>query len=591
MNSLSLIKRSLFAGMFICLLGINLSALAANPVIRVVTFTGNRHHSQRSLLQLSGLRAGQAYNQKLVEEAAVRLLNQLAEEGFYFSRIDSAATAWQTDSTQVDLAIYLQEGERLILREWSIVGDTLKTREGLFPQSRKGDPVFSAYLDEDLWDYLQNKAEEGFPLARLDLQKINFENDSLNLRVRLTSGPQVILQSVKIGGLQQTKPRVVAREARIVPGELYRPSKIERAQQRLRKLSFIEEVSEPALLPLGADRYDLFFTVAEARANSFDGVLGYQPGSAGQKGQVTGLLDLTFQNLFGTGRKAKIRWERSSNSRQALELYYEEPWVLGAPFSLWGEFRQEIQDTLYLTRSLSAGINWPALEILTLGGSVFQDEVLPDSSGRSLLNLYRSLSRGAALHLDYDQRDQADNPTRGLYYRSYASAAQKDYETSAPSDNVDLRRYESDGEWACRLWGRQILDLQIHSRFLFSDEHPVPEPDLYRLGGAMSLRGYREDQFLGHLIGWGSIEYRLWVDKRSRIYAFFNAGYYEREVEIPDTLNSADLLLKKLHDYPWGYGVGFRQGTGIGIIGFDFALGKGDVLATAKVHFRLINQF
>jgi hypothetical protein len=37
--------------------------------------------------------------------------------------------------------------------------------------------------------------------------------------------------------------------------------------------------------------------------------------------------------------------------------------------------------------------------------------------------------------------------------------------------------------------------------------------------------------------------------------------------------------------------VGFRQGTRLGIIGFDFALGEGDALATAKVHFRLINRF
>ena len=120
-----------------------------------------------------------------------------------------------------------------------------------------------------------------------------------------------------------------------------------------------------------------------------------------------------------------------------------------------------------------------------------------------------------------------------------------------------------------------------HGRYLQSDEDPIPQPDLYRLGGTRTLRGYREDQFLGYAVAWGSVEYRLWLDKVSRIYAFFNQGYYEWNPP------EGGIDLK----WPWGYGVGFRQGTRIGIIGFDFALGQDDVLSTAKVHFRLINRF
>lgn len=574
---------SALMAMLFCLLAILclLEVAWAQPELHSVTIEGNRHFSQRKIVAWSSLKVGSKLVENSLQTAARNILMKLADEGFYFCRIDSITQVLSDDSSRVDLAIHVNEGERLTLKILELQGDTSGIGENLMLLSHPGKPVFVKSLESDLWDILFEKEELGHPFARLDLKGLQLSNDSLSITARLTSGPQAALESVRIIGLKSTRPGVIARETRLVPGEIFRPSRLEKARQRIRKLPYVEEVSQAALIPLGSDRYDVLFQVSEARSNSFDGVIGYQPAGNGEEGQVTGLLDLTFLNLFGTGRKAKVHWERSSEFRQALELFYEEPWIAGLPFNLWGEFRQEIQDSLYLQRRLAAGASWPALEILSLKGSLFQEEVLPDSAGREYLQLYRSRARGGAVEVEYDTRDYPDNPTRGLYYRSLVSASQKDYEPSSNRGNVDIRHYESDANWSYPIIGRQILNLQLHGRYLESDEDPIPQPDLYRLGGTRTLRGYREDQFLGYLVGWSSIEYRLWVDKLSRIYAFFNLGYYENK----------DSKSNKIHGWPWGYGVGFRQGTRLGILGFDFALGEDDVLSTAKVHFRLINRF
>jgi outer membrane protein assembly factor BamA len=559
----------------------------ADPTLRSIEFEGNRYYSERRLVGFCELKTGQEFAPQLLESAQAKLLQSIAADGFYFCRLDSIEQFWMDDSSSVSLKFWIHEGGRLILKGLELTGDTLAGSAQALTGSRPGGPLYAEILEEDLWDLLLQREEAGHAFARLDIQNLDLTGDSLAIRAKIMPGPKVTLRGVQISGLEHTKPKVIAREARIRSGDIYQPSRVEKAQNRIRRLPFVEEVSDPALIVLGSDQYDLLFNVKETRANSFDGVIGYQPGAEGEEGQVTGLLDLTFQNLFGTGRKAKIHWERLNQYRQALELYYEEPWVAGLPFNLWAGFRQDIQDTLYLTRSVTGGASWAALDILTLSGSIFQDETLPDSAGRAYLSLYRSRARGGALQMDYETRDVPENPTRGLYYRSYVSAAQKNYEASAPDDNVDVRRYEADADRSYRLWGRQILNLQLHGRHLQSDELPIPQPDLYRLGGSRTLRGYREDQFLGHTVAWGTVEYRLWMDKLSRIYAFFNLGYYERETETaPDSGQ-----FEKISDWPWGYGVGFRQGTRLGIIGFDFALGEGDALATAKVHFRLINRF
>ncbi|MFH1862520.1 MAG: BamA/TamA family outer membrane protein, partial [bacterium] len=511
-----------------------------------------------------------------------KLLLTLSEDGYYFCRVDSVAIQWNGDSTQVDLTVHLYEGERLILKELEIAGVPLEeTDQETFRLTRMGKPLFAAALQADLWELLRQQEEAGHPFARLDVKRLGLQNDSLTLAAKLISGPRATVEAVRVQGVKHTKPKVIAREARLVPGAAFSPNRIEKAKQRIKKLPFIEEISEPALVPLGEDRYDLLFNVKEARSNSFDGVIGYQPSGQGNKSQITGMINLSFLNLFGTARQARIEWQRYSETWQALELFYEEPWVAGFPVNLWGEFRQEILDTLYLTREIAGGASWRALDVLTLKGSLFQEEILPDSAGRSYLGLYRSRSLGGAVELEYDTRDVPANPTKGIYYRSYVSAAQKEYEPAANQAFLDVHKYESDLNWSQRIVGRQILNLQLYGRILESDEKPIPITDLYRLGGAQSLRGYREDQFLGSIIAWSSLEYRLWLDKLSRLYAFFSLGYYEHE--------PADA--PKIQHYPWSYGFGFRQGTRLGIIGFDFALGENDVLATAKVHFRLINQF
>ena len=44
--------------------------------------------------------------------------------------------------------------------------------------------------------------------------------------------------------------------------------------------------------------------VQEGNTNTFDGVVGYMPGTGtGDEGYLTGLVSVSMRNLFGTARK------------------------------------------------------------------------------------------------------------------------------------------------------------------------------------------------------------------------------------------------------------------------------------------------
>jgi len=108
--------------------------------------------------------------------------------------------------------------------------------------------------------------------------------------------------------------------------------------------------------------------------------------------------------------------------------------------------------------------------------------------------------------------------------------------------------------------------------------------DLFRLGGTNSLRGYRENQFLGSRIFWSNTEYRLLLTQRTFAFLFFDTGYY---------LRKGDELLKVEENsaFKIGYGLGINLETGLGILAVSYALAKGETFSEGKIHFGLVNEF
>jgi outer membrane protein insertion porin family len=129
---------------------------------------------------------------------------------------------------------------------------------------------------------------------------------------------------------------------------------------------------------------------------------------------------------------------------------------------------------------------------------------------------------------------------------------------------------------------RQVIAAELHLRDFSSSTMDMS--DLFRLGGASTLRGYQEGQFLGSRIVWTNLEYRFLVAPRSFFYGFFDFGYIVQ----PDI---AAMNIAASEQSKSGYGIGVRLDSALGLIGVSFALGEGDTFSTAKIHIRLINEF
>ena len=117
----------------------------------------------------------------------------------------------------------------------------------------------------------------------------------------------------------------------------------------------------------------------------------------------------------------------------------------------------------------------------------------------------------------------------------------------------------------------------------------MPLSEQFRFGGAASLRGYQEDAFHGSLAAWGSVEARIGRPGGSRLYTFYDLGYFEFWTLDPLTSDPADLL--RIRGWPRGYGLGILAATPAGDISLAVGFPGTVDFDQAKLHVTLLESF
>jgi outer membrane protein insertion porin family len=211
-------------------------------------------------------------------------------------------------------------------------------------------------------------------------------------------------------------------------------------------------------------------------------------------------------------------------------------------------------------------------------------EVVIPSADSVAARVPRSTTASGGIEVLFDTRDDPYSPASGARYRADYHFGRKTINDvnarglmsgSVQQFTVDLDSY-------IPAFTRQVVALGLHGRQV--QGAAVDESEMFRFGGTNSLRGYRENQFLGTKVGWMNLEYRLLLARHSFMAGFLDAGYYFRPGSVTTGAGAAQSFL-------YGYGIGLRFDSPLGNLGVSFAFGKGDSFAQGKVHVGIINEF
>ena len=558
--------------------GTRVTAAQQGAVIGSIEIRGNTAISTNDLLAVFGLQPGERCDSTALAASTGRIEALYRDQGFLFVRAIP-------DSRKLDalvfLAVTIEEDLPAVVDSVTFAGNHHLGQEDLASvmDVRSGDRFIETLIEQDIEALLALYERRGFPTARISviaIDPVRMETHvSLKIRFEVEEGVVATVDEILLEGNKATKDEVILREIGPKTGDMFNDAYAASVRRILERLRLFTSVETPQFFLSGENKGVMLVRVREGNPNRFDGMVGYSP--AQQRGGIlTGLADVQFGNLFGTGRRLSVRWMRESSTSQDLALRYFEPWIASFPVHAEVAFLQRKQDSTFINRTYQAeftvSLAGDAAGTLTME----QSQTFPGE--RTQNPIFSSTQWNIGASLSYDTRDNTVTPTGGVLYTTGYELGRK----SVAGDASETRRLSVELEVYYSPGGRQVIAALVRGRDFSSSL--MMQSDLFRLGGATTLRGYRENQFQGSRIGWASLEYRFLTGGRSYFYGFLDGGY----IAVPDR-PAAGLIPAELTRL--GYGAGARMETALGLITVGLAFGQGDTFRTAKLHFRLSNEF
>lgn len=295
---------------------------------------------------------------------------------------------------------------------------------------------------------------------------------------------------------------------------------------------------------------------------------------------------LQLRNLFGGGRLFNLRLNRLPGRVSSVDVGIADPNIAGLPVGIEGMFHGIQQDSTYDQQRYSAGVSYEVSDGFRLVAGASREVTKPGQAGLQLRSKRQRIPRSTAsfvgIGVRYESVDFPVNPRSGLRVESMFERGNKNRTTRFIDESGDTlvsrtrlnqERLTLRVRYFVPTLRRQLIAIGADAQLLLSDEYD--ESDLIRFGGASSLRGYNEQQFLGRLASRILLEYRYQLDRWAFAYVFADLGVLETAPT--DGVRSRRDLLP-------GFGVGTQFRTEVGIINVSYAFNDDDGPIDGRIH-------
>ena len=530
---------------------------SAVPPVSGVSFFGNHTLPAREFVVAA--RPGEPLSDSLLTLDRLSILRTYAASGFYWTTVE---TVQRPVGRKVELEFRIHEGPRARLGEVRLAGNHLISAVRL----RQLLPVRTGWFTEagitqNVEAVLDFYGDHGFPFCSVLPESLIRRDTIVSYALAIHEGSEVRLMEVRFSGQFVTRPALLRRLLALKTGIVY-----SEAETRTRVARF---ATDPLLTVTGYQLrqtdhdYWLDVAIRETRTNRILGSAAYSAADH----ELVGQFDLNLANLFGTRRSVTLDWQ-GSPGRQDFNFAYLEPWLLGTSIDIRLGVQHRIRDTSFAATNLDLAGLIKVSELLHLNLETGYELV---AAGTGLQSA-RTWWVGSGL--EGDDRDNRLNPKRGVYASLSTRVGSRSLDTGAIQT---LGRGLFDALAVIPVARRTSLALGAHLRGLVTSD-TVYDYDLFELGGASSVRGYREGELKTSRGAWLNAESRYLLGPAARVYPFLDCA-----------------VIRETSGYHWhlAYGAGLRVGSRLGVFGLDYGIPvrTGSNPLNGKVHFSLQTEF
>ena len=363
---------------------------------------------------------------------------------------------------------------------------------------------------------------EGKSFSKVQLKNIFIKNKTVFADLKITPSKKRIIHKVILKGYEKFPSSYVKNYFNIRPTTVFNQQKIKEIAASAKNLQFITEIKPPEVL-FTKDSTLLYLYLRKKHHNSFNGIVSF---ASKENGDVffNGNIDIRLHNILDTGEKFELFWNRIGEEKQEFKVTSEVPYIFNSKLSPNISFSIYKQDSTFLNTKFDSKLFYHFNSKIKFAATYTSEssENLAEIINNNI-ETYRNYFLGIQFQYhkpknDFFFNDQfflTINPTLGKRKTNTHSLPQFKIETSA-SYLWDLNE-------------RSSIYVKNKTGYLNSDS--FIDNELFRIGGANSIRGYNEQSIYTNSYTYFNLEYRYLTSEKSYLYTISDIGQAEVNAE------------------------------------------------------------
>ncbi|MBN1558877.1 outer membrane protein assembly factor BamA [candidate division KSB1 bacterium] len=529
------------------------------------------------------------FDREKYEEDVLKIIEFYRNEGYRDAEIVSDSLYYNDDRDDMFIDITVSEGPQYYFGDISFSGNKVFADEELAANLRfkKGDVYSKKSLDEASYQHIGGLYYDlGYIFASATPREIiNPENpQQLDIQFLMQEGKQAKIDEIIISGNTKTKEKVIRRELRILPGQTFNKSLLERSQREVWMLNYFANV-EPGVKPIDAEKVNLEFKVEEKSTDTANMSAGWS-----ERDKLIGSVGVAMANLFGNGQRLSFDWSFGRYYR-SFNIGFTEPWLLDTPTLAGFSFYDTKRDAYYIGyKQVSTGasfrigrrFNWP--DNFFRGDWIYRidktelsdfNQYIIDANPNNIINeQWPLISSSVTQIFSRNSLDRPEFPTSGSEVSLTAQLT-----GTFLGGNVDYHKWILRHDWFTPSFWKLVFYTSFQAGYMESigiNAH-IPYTDYFFMGGdglssSTPLRGYEDPLANYQIIDEGgkamlkyTTELRIPIAPNPTIFALIFA---EAGNTWLDFRRANPFAMKR------SVGIGARVFMPmIGIIGFDYGYG------------------
>ena len=447
-----------------------------------------------------------------------RILQQVKKRGFFTARIDSISKADKTFSAHINLG---KKTNKIIII------NKLKPEERtkLYGASQTSElAIDSIKIKTNEFDEFTNQLLKQIDKLGKSFSEISYinpiiKNDTLIIELTISDSSNRTIDKVIVRGYNAFPEKFISNYFLINTKTVFSKQKLKTISTLTNRLDFIKENKAPEVL-FKKDSTHLYLFFDKLGTSSFDGIVNFSSKENGKGLLLNGNLDLKLNNTFNSGEKFEIIWNKVSDEKTDFKINSYVPYLFNSKFSTTLEFNLYRQDSTFINTNFKFNTDYS----------------INQRSHASVL--YRSENSNYLLNTLNNEITSYSNYFIGLGYQMKKLSTSKLYDFNKGIKLnliVGKRKTSLESINQLKLHFSVFTNLQINDKgylaiknesgLLTSKNYLLNE--LFRIGGANSIRGYNEQSIFTNGYSYSNIEFRYLLDRSSYLYSITDLGAYK----------------------------------------------------------------